>query len=89
MLYHCRLLTFLKKRLIDGVILNHPVNMNHKTLIINTFLYHKVDNVAGVGMIAAFCLINHQTLRRIADFYDIYTRSQRRYIKRELIYPPQ
>ena len=44
MLCHYRLLTFLKKRLIDGVILNHPVNMNHKTLIINTFLFHKVDN---------------------------------------------
>ena len=35
---------FLKKRLIDGVILNHPVNMNHKELTINTFLFHEVDN---------------------------------------------
>ena len=35
---------FLKKRLIDGVILNHPVNMNHKALTINTFLFHEVDD---------------------------------------------
>ena len=35
---------FLKKWLIDGVILNHPVNMNDKALTINTFLYHEVDN---------------------------------------------
>ena len=33
MLYYYRLLTFLKKRLIDGVILNHPVNMNYKTFV--------------------------------------------------------
>ena len=33
MLYHYKLLNFVKRRLIDGVILNHPVNMNHKTFV--------------------------------------------------------